>query len=105
MLLGQLPVLVRSVRRVIERDDAATEALAEDCRETLAHATGSFKAAKALAARSEFEPALDNMLAVVNRRGESMDEARKAMLDIFELLGDAHPLTGPYRRRLASALF
>ena len=61
--------------------------------------------AKALAARSEFEPALDNMLAVVNRRGESMDEARKAMLDIFELLGDAHPLTGPYRRRLASALF
>ncbi|HSF85531.1 MAG TPA: thioredoxin [Acidimicrobiia bacterium] len=61
--------------------------------------------AKALAARSEFEPALDHMLTVVTGKGEGADEARKAMLDIFELLGDAHPLTGPYRRRLASALF
>lgn len=61
--------------------------------------------ARALAARSEFEPALDHMLVVVQSKGELMDEARQAMLDIFEVLGNEHPLTSPYRRRLASALY
>jgi putative thioredoxin len=61
--------------------------------------------AQALAGRSEFEPALDHMLAVVQTKGELMDDARKAMLDVFGVLGDEHPLTTPYRRRLASALF
>jgi thioredoxin-like negative regulator of GroEL len=27
------------------------------------------------------------------------------MLDIFDVLGDGHPLTATYRRQLASALF
>jgi putative thioredoxin len=59
----------------------------------------------ALAGRTEYEPALDQLLAVVHRRGPEKDEARRAMLDIFEVLGDGHPLTTTYRRRLASALF
>jgi len=61
--------------------------------------------AMALAARAEYEPALDHLLGVVKARGESKDDARKAMLDIFEVLGDGHPLTTTYRRQLASALF
>jgi putative thioredoxin len=61
--------------------------------------------ARALAAHSEFEPALDRLLAVVRAKRESKDEARKAMLDIFEILGDEHPLTPAYRRQLSSALF
>lgn len=61
--------------------------------------------ARSLAARGEYEPALDHMLTVVRTKGELHDDARQAMLDIFGILGDAHPLTGPYRRRLASALF
>jgi putative thioredoxin len=61
--------------------------------------------AMALAGRAEYEPALDNLLAVVRARGQHKDEARKAMLDIFEVLGDGHPLTATYRRQLASALF
>ncbi len=61
--------------------------------------------AMALAARAEYEPALDHLLSMVKARGEAKDEARRAMLDIFEVLGDGHPLTTTYRRQLASALF
>lgn len=61
--------------------------------------------AKALAARGEYEPALDQLLAIVRRKGEAKDDARMAMLDVFGVLGDDHPLTATYRRQLASALF
>jgi putative thioredoxin len=61
--------------------------------------------AMALAGRAEYEPALDHLLGIVKARGEGKDDARKAMLDIFEVLGDGHPLTTTYRRQLASALF
>ena len=61
--------------------------------------------AHALAARSQFEPALDRLLAVVIKRTDSKEEARKAMVDIFEVLGNEHPLTSDYRRKLATALY
>jgi putative thioredoxin len=61
--------------------------------------------ALALAGRAEYEPALDHLLSVVKARGSGKDDGRKAMLDIFEVLGDGHPLTTTYRRQLASALF
>jgi putative thioredoxin len=61
--------------------------------------------AKALAARAEYEPALDRLLSVVRDKGPRKEEARTAMIDIFGVLGDDHPLTATYRRQLASALF
>jgi putative thioredoxin len=61
--------------------------------------------AMALAARAEYEPALDRLLEVIRARGDAREEARKAMLDVFEVLGDGHPLTTTYRRELANALF
>ncbi len=61
--------------------------------------------AKALAARGEFEPALDHLLTVVRAKGPKKDDARIAMLDIFGVLGDDQPLTQTYRRQLATALF
>ncbi|MGH8936791.1 MAG: thioredoxin [Acidimicrobiia bacterium] len=61
--------------------------------------------AQALASGGEFEPALDHLLSVVRARGEKRDEARQAMLDIFEVLGNEHPLTQTYRRALANELF
>ncbi len=61
--------------------------------------------AKALAARGEFEPALDHLLTVVRTKGPKKDDARLAMLDIFGVLGEDHPLTATYRRQLASALY
>lgn len=61
--------------------------------------------ATALAAHGDHEIALEHLLQVVQAKGLAMDEARKAMLDIFEVLGADHPLAASFRRRLASALF
>lgn len=61
--------------------------------------------ADALAASSQYEPALDILLSTVSRRGDGRDDARKAMIDIFDVLGSDHPLTMEYRRRLATELF
>ena len=60
---------------------------------------------KALAARHEYEPALDHLLAVVKAGGPEREAARQAMVDVFGVLGVAHPLTVAYRRALASALY
>lgn len=60
---------------------------------------------RALAAHTEYEPALDHLLIVVRGKGEDAEEARIAVLDIFEILGNEHPLTITYRRELANALY
>ena len=61
--------------------------------------------ARALASHGEYEPALDDLLLIVREKGDLMNDARQAMLDIFEVLGNDHPLTSTYRRQLASSLF
>ena len=60
---------------------------------------------RALAARREYEPALDHLLAVVKAGADTREAARQAMVDVFGVLGVAHPLTLSYRRALASALY
>lgn len=54
----------------------------------------------------DYEAALQEWLDLVGRdRKYREDAARKAMLMIFSLLGDDHPLTMSYRRKLMSALY
>jgi putative thioredoxin len=67
--------------------------------------TARLSLGRALAARGEYEPALDHLLALVTARAANGDAARAAMLDVFGVIGADHPLTLEYRRRLASALF
>jgi putative thioredoxin len=76
-------------------------ALAADPGDTVAR----LSLGKALAAEGEYEPALDHLLAVVVARAGNAEAARSAMVDVFGVLGNEHPLTIEYRRRLASALF
>jgi len=60
---------------------------------------------RALAAQGEFEKALEILLSAV-ARDPGFDEgaARKAMLDLFEVMGTSHQLTREYRGKLSSAL-
>ena len=61
--------------------------------------------ANALAARGEYERALDALLAVVRSdRAFGDDAARRAMLTVFEALGADSDLARRYRRELATAI-
>jgi putative thioredoxin len=69
-------------------------------------AAAQYDLGRALAAAGEYEPALEHLLETVKLdRSLDNDGARKAMLDIFALLGDDDERTQQYRRMLGTVLF
>lgn len=55
---------------------------------------------------ADYETAMQGFLGIVKQdRKYREDGARKALLMVFDLLGDEHPLTKEYRKQLTSALY
>lgn len=82
-------------------DQAALEArLAKDPLD----AEARFALGCVFASRGEDQRALEQLLEVVAARKAKRDDARKAMLAVFERLGSASALTQQFRRRLQAVL-
>ncbi|MGH2677652.1 MAG: tetratricopeptide repeat protein [Actinomycetota bacterium] len=72
--------------------------------EAMGRELGELGAAARAAAAGDHRQALERSLALIGEDGHRQ-AARELMVQVFELLGDDHPLTREYRSRLASALF
>ena len=65
-----------------------------------------FDLASRLAADGKYEEALESYFGIVRKDRRFKDDgARKAMLDLFELIGPRSPLAETYREKLAQLLF
>jgi putative thioredoxin len=68
--------------------------------------SGPLADAERAAAAGRFQDALVTFLAAVaNGTDDERKQAREAMVKVFSVMGDDHPLTEEYRRKLAAALF
>lgn len=95
--------LIRFVRGAAGQDPDALAARIEADENDVA---AQYALGCVLAAAGQWEPALERFLDVVKLdRAYEQDAGRLAMLDIFALLSNDHPVTNEYRSRLTMLLF
>ncbi|OUC15739.1 MAG: co-chaperone YbbN [Alkalinema sp. CACIAM 70d] len=74
--------------------------------EVLSELDGMYQTAAQAALDQDYEAALQGFLAIVQRdRLYRNDAARRAMLSLFDLLGNDNPLTHQYRKQLMMAIY
>jgi putative thioredoxin len=99
----KLAAELRTAKDAPTADLAALRARAAAAPDDLA---AQLELGRALAAAGRYEEALPVLLSIVERDKSFADEAaRKAMVDVFGVLGSDHPLVPEYRRKLSSVLF
>ena len=65
-----------------------------------------FDSARHYLAAGKFEQAVDTLIAIISKNREWEDrKAHKFLLEVFEALGEFHPLTSSGRRKLSAVLF
>ena len=96
---------LRATARLISGEEHDLSALTAAVEAEPENSDARLELGQALAAQAEFEPALDHFLAVVRMKNSYLERARTAMVDVFEVLGNDHPLAITYRRELANALY
>jgi len=93
----------QKLREGIDEDEATLRAKLEANPNDL---EARFKLGSVLAASETFEEALSEFLIVMKQQKDFQDgAARKAMLQIFAVLGHQHELTDRYRAELAKVLY
>lgn len=98
----------RLIARLKLQSGATTNenALREKVKSNPNNLAARFELAQALAGIEKYEEALNEFLEIIRADRNFEDEgARKAMLQIFEVLGSDDPLTDKYRSELAKVLF
>jgi putative thioredoxin len=81
-------------------------ALAEKLLKNPKDLQGHYDLALQYFAAGQLEKGIDALVALIRLNREWQEQkARKLLLDIFEALGNAHPLTLPGRRKLSAVLF
>lgn len=108
---GFLEPEAEKVKAALElRQEGTASGSIESCRAALAADPKNFQLqlalARSLAAAGQYEPALQQALALVEEdRHKTGEEGRALMVDIFRLLPEDSELTSTYRRKLSSALY
>lgn len=104
---GAEPAELVAVRRRIELSEGAGDVA--ELRRRVAQDEGDTESrialGRALIAGGTAREGLDELLAAFERDGEGGDEAKRAMIEAFEALGEGEPLVGEYRRKLQMLLF
>lgn len=101
--VDRLAALLRFARDAAGADPEALVARVQADEEDVA---AQYQLGCALAAAGEWQSALECFLVVVRvDRAYRDDIGRLAMLDVFTLLGNEHPLTNNYRSRLTMLIF
>lgn len=90
----------------IEQAPAASDALRAQIEQNPDDLAARFDFAQSLLAALDIDGAIDQLVEITRRDREWQDQtARKLLLEVFDALGNGHPLTAKGRRKLSAVLF